>query len=543
MRYYTPDMVAYWLGKIVTAYSKSTVSNHNYYGGIRLLSTEEEKLLPECLYIGDSDSVISAISRNLITKQGAFIISGRGNQIISESVQIPPQLSLIQSSLPLFALYNLVQENIHRYLGWERSLQEVIYSNSGLQEMLERSFSELRATILLLNPGFKHIASVYSPDVEDATASELAELGYQSYETISSLRCQTPLYGSLNSDYVEYVSTKTGNYTIVLLINYHGSLVARLCIILNGPRPNPCCADLSRVLAGYISDYLFSNHAIDYGNNALFGSLVADLIECRLTDPEELNQRLKQLKLSRKRYYHVMVVSFQNQPDRTSIPWNYIISQLQYIFPFSDAATYNGDIIMVIRKRMSGTRMLIDQPTLKSLLEQYNGFAALGNFSEFLTSLPPLYHQTKDALRLGRKMHPEDRIYYYEDYSVYQIIEMAYASMWQNIGSRNIVHLCHPALIALILYDREHDSDMADSLYSYLRHERSTGEAANELFIHRNTMLFKLKKIEKIICQDLDDPILRERLLFSYHVLEYMRCYRGEDLLLLKANRSDNGTM
>ena len=50
-------------------------------------------------------------------------------------------------------------------------------------------------------------------------------------------------------------------------------------------------------------------------------------------------------------------------------------------------------------------------------------------------------------------------------------------------------------------------------------------------------MLYKVRKIESVIGQSLDDPILRERLLFSYRVLEYMRQYRKEDILLLKRNR------
>ena len=60
--------------------------------------------------------------------------------------------------------------------------------------------------------------------------------------------------------------------------------------------------------------------------------------------------------------------------------------------------------------------------------------------------------------------------------------------------------------------------------------------AAKALFIHRNTMLNKIHKIEEIIDSSLDDPKLRERLLFSCRVIEYMSRYCHEDILVLKRN-------
>ena len=178
----------------------------------------------------------------------------------------------------------------------------------------------------------------------------------------------------------------------------------------------------------------------------------------------------------------------------------------------------------------------VKQETLLKLLESYNGFACVGNASEFLMSLPPVYHQTHEALRIGQKMHPAKRIYYYEDYSIYHIIEMAAESSMQKLGSRNLVHLCNNELVGLLLYDKKHNTNLVQILQAYLEHERNTTEAAKSLFIHRNTMLNKVHKIEEIIDSSLDEPMLRERLLFSCRVIEYMSRYCHEDILVLKRN-------
>ena len=56
--------------------------------------------------------------------------------------------------------------------------------------------------------------------------------------------------------------------------------------------------------------------------------------------------------------------------------------------------------LVVIKK--DNSREPFDRQKLLTILEHYNGYAAIGNTSEFLTSLPPVYHQARDALRLGR---------------------------------------------------------------------------------------------------------------------------------------------
>lgn len=527
---YTYAMIYFWIRDVIL-FAQQGIYWPHLHGGIKLLEPGSYALNPNCLYVGTPALVAEAILQGRIPKEGVCILcSGDGPRI---DVPLPPELSLIETSLSLPTLYNRIHEHIHQFHAWDARLHEVVYTNGGLQELLERASEEIHATILLVNTGYKHMAAVYHPDVSDATADELRENGYQSFDTIQTIRHEKNTHRQ-DQNSVEYISSISGNYTIVRLIHYHNDLVARLCIILNGPEPNPCYSDFNKILADYVAEYMFNDHGADYARNAEFGVLAADLIECRLTDPGELEERLKQIHLATRRYYHVMLISFSGTEDRSTIPWNYVISQLETLFPFSNITTYKGEILLIIRKMKRGSRLEIKGDGLMRILDTYNGFACISNSSEFLTSLPPIYHQTHDALRLGIAMDPEKRIYYYEEYGIYQIIELAAESARQKLGSRNLVHLCNNEIIALVMYDKKNGTDLVHILQTYLIHERNTTEAAKALFIHRNTMLYKIHKIEEVIGCSLDDPMLRERLLFSCRVLEYMTKYCKEDILVLK---------
>ncbi len=504
-------------------------------GGIRLLDPSAQPLSPGHLHLGTPEEAAQVLSSGTVPQEGAAIVSSAGQSPLGER-PLPPGVTLIETGLSLTALYNHLQEQLARFTAWQAHMQEAIYTNAGLQELLQRSSELLPATLLLLDPGYKRIAAVYHPQVADRVADEVRDNGYLSFDTVQSTRHQRPLRGGRGQGFVEFVSAEEHNRVLIHDISYRDQLAALLLAIRAGEDPDPYCFDLVEIVAHYVSQFMFSSQGAAYHSNAAFGSLIADLIEFRLTDPEELEQRLKHVQLSVRRYYHLMLVSFGEGPDLGSIPWNYIISLLDRIFPFSDITTYRGEILLVIRKTQKGHRLRYNEEALGQLLERYDGRAAFGNFSEFLTSMPTIYHQTKSALRLGQMMDPDRRIYVYEDYSIYQVVEMAAQMLRQEMGSRNIVHLCHPSLISLVMDDKRTGGNLTDVLYEYLRCERNAALAAKRLFIHRNTMLYKIRKIEDLIGQSLDEPSLRERMLFSYRVLDYMRRYRKEDILLLKRN-------
>jgi len=53
--------------------------------------------------------------------------------------------------------------------------------------------------------------------------------------------------------------------------------------------------------------------------------------------------------------------------------------------------------------------------------------------------------------------------------------------------------------------------------YEYRRLERNVGATAKHLLIHRNAMIYRLQRLEKLLNLDLDDINVRMYLILSYH--------------------------
>lgn len=61
----------------------------------------------------------------------------------------------------------------------------------------------------------------------------------------------------------------------------------------------------------------------------------------------------------------------------------------------------------------------------------------------------------------------------------------------------------------LLAYDRERRSDLTRTLAVYFDAGTNASEAADRLFLHRNSLLYRLERIQKLTGLDLKEPEAR----------------------------------
>ncbi|WP_394524317.1 helix-turn-helix domain-containing protein [Lacrimispora sp. JR3] len=98
--------------------------------------------------------------------------------------------------------------------------------------------------------------------------------------------------------------------------------------------------------------------------------------------------------------------------------------------------------------------------------------------------------------------------------------EVAFDSLIHSIEDQNFVIACiHPALRKLKNYDQENHTQLLPTLKVFLQCERSWVRTAEELELHRNTIISRMSKISELLCLDFDDADEREYLLYSFRIL------------------------
>ena len=95
---------------------------------------------------------------------------------------------------------------------------------------------------------------------------------------------------------------------------------------------------------------------------------------------------------------------------------------------------------------------------------------------------------------------------FYSDMGIYKLL--------MGIEDKDIMEEYYDKTIRpLSEYDQKNNSDLSVVLRSYLNHNGSVKETADELYVHRNTINYKLNKISEIL--DIDLSLLSSRLQLS----------------------------
>lgn len=123
-----------------------------------------------------------------------------------------------------------------------------------------------------------------------------------------------------------------------------------------------------------------------------------------------------------------------------------------------------------------------------------------------------LYKQALYAMEVGKREHPKAYFYDCFQYAVDYILEAA--------SLKEAVRACMPTVYRLWEMEQQNGTEQFQTLKVFLENERSVSKTSEALFTHRNTVIYRLKKIEEILKHSLDDPYVRQYCRLSILVLE-----------------------
>ncbi len=132
--------------------------------------------------------------------------------------------------------------------------------------------------------------------------------------------------------------------------------------------------------------------------------------------------------------------------------------------------------------------------------------AGCGKLTKSIRCVYKSYHQAKSIQRLQEKGKIDPSLMFYSDMGIYKLL--------MGIEDKDIMEEYYDKTIRpLSEYDQKNNSDLSVVLRSYLNHNGSVKETADELYVHRNTINYKLNKISEIL--DIDLSLLSSRLQLS----------------------------
>ena len=190
-------------------------------------------------------------------------------------------------------------------------------------------------------------------------------------------------------------------------------------------------------------------------------------------------------------------------------------------FPQSHALLYRGDIILFLH----GTK---DFRGFYALAEEFQLKVVMSDGISELFELPALYRTAHEALELMMDSR-------FHSGSVCTVAQLRTPLLLKSIEKRS--DLIAKEIRALAAYDKEKDTQYCETLYHYLTCSHSLKKTCDHLFTHRNTVLYRIRRIQEDFRIPLDDPAVHADLLLGVSLLLFEE--KGPDFFLLDAGKTD----
>lgn len=150
---------------------------------------------------------------------------------------------------------------------------------------------------------------------------------------------------------------------------------------------------------------------------------------------------------------------------------------------------------------------------LDEICEKYDMLCGFSDVFEKSELIDKKSFMALRALEIGRKVEPDKRLYMEYDY----YIQIVCSCAAPYIGKARYLE---DELLQLKYEDEAKGTEFYNTLKEYLLHGNNVSMTSKKLYIHRNTMIYRLGKINEILDVDINDPVVSRRLMLSIMLQE-----------------------
>ena len=436
----------------------------------------------------------------------------------------PAQAIIVSAPTP----DNLLQKMQNRFLeiqNWQSQLNGIETSSShAIADVLAKSSAITKVPILIYDANLKLLAkSRYNE-----AAPFCKEFAKREAEILNSI-------SMLNKPLIP-IKGRCPFFASNTVISGAGDEIIYHMVALHEKPPTPGQKDFLEILSNYIlakSGRITAAHGqTGYETYTLFD----DIINERYVSRARLEKYAFLIGLPLNSEFKLL--RFKLDPKTTKEGQRELIECIKHINDGrSIPLSYRDDVIALLHSRGNDDSLAIQmiEEELRSQCPQLNGFATSSQVFSEIGNLSFAYKQTgfvakyKDLIDLEREFVTANRdgsplCYTFEDALMFALVDSD--DMTQEMKD---FAFSHTMLGKIIAEDIANGTEDARILASYLHYERKATIVAEKLHMHRNTVLYRIEKIEKRFYINFNESWSRNRAMTDFSTL-YCKLSRNPEL-------------
>ena len=484
---------------------------------------------PDTLFICEKDYLEEFLKNATFVEGATILIAGD-----DESVPLPeaPPVNLITTSCGSIELYEMFAGVITETERWKVHFLETMLIHNDVHSILSYGASLVGAGILYLSSKQRVISKYAAGNIRDPLLDQAQKTGQISKANYKDL-VEKP-YGGIKpkNNFKRFTSLSTKNTYYRYHIMNNDEVLSTIFIITDENAPMSDIWSLAVLMGRSIKKTLQTGCAERQNKDdelyTLFSSIMDNTISV-----QDIKDKLRLAPNPVQRFCSIGIIEFEGcMPG--AIPYGHIMRNLSEVFPNTNMLVYDGCIIILITFDERRMRVSFNDTKMREILELHNGCFGISNATRNRAMFRTLFILAKTTIRLAKvlRTNQQERIFFYEDYSMYHIIDLCARSFQEIHHHDDLIYLIHPSIVEISRYDLKHNDNLLDVLYYYLLYDRNLVKTANKLYMHRNTVVNKVNKLTRIVDSDLKNGELQQRLMFSCQFMRYIRLYLEKVVLL-----------
>ncbi|HQE06444.1 MAG TPA: helix-turn-helix domain-containing protein [Tepidanaerobacteraceae bacterium] len=369
----------------------------------------------------------------------------------------------------------------------------------GIPRIIKKSAEILGNPLVVTDESYDLVGYSSSGEVDDPIWKAIVESGYCPIDIVKILRYEgfekqlereaSPLFLT-QGEFSKYIRR------LVTEIRIGGQLKGYMALLEYEKPITPMDQEILKFVSAVIALEFAKSDAIAKARGYLGQELLADLVKGNISSEASAWNRVKSLDWSLGEYFQVLLIA--NRENR-SIGGEYYDSVQSIALRYIPASkiSFSSKFIVILATSNSKDMLTKALPVLEKFCQQHYLCIGIGRAYKTLMEIPQSFNEAQKALLLADSIERPGIVHYYDDIAVYDLL----AKVKNN-------YRVHPGLYRLIEYDKNNGTDYVKTLSVYLRNYKNLSQTAEDLFLHRNTILYRLKKIEEILQASLDNHSL-----------------------------------
>lgn len=391
------------------------------------------------------------------------------------------------------------------------TLLDVLFSDGGIQAMVDRAYLAFGNPILVFDGGFNLVAASWE-EVKKANIREeiIENRGFTSIEfDMANSRNNIHKRVQKSEEPILSYNPELGYDQLLCAIDTQKDLGHIVVSATNRPL-SPMDVKMMIVLKKSIDQQLKKNEFTRNAKGFNYEYFLKDVLDGKIAAGKSFLDRLDYLGNEFCGNMYCLVI--ETALSSVVVNTHHIRSLFESRLLKTKTLIYNGKIVVILSVPENRYLPKENLEAAVNICRENNLFAGLSNCFQSIIEISEYYKQALRAIELGLGTVDKPDLFLYEAY---------YLEHMKNIfmQKESPITFCHPKMKLLLEYDKKHNSELARTLYMYLIHERNIAAVSAAMHMHRNSVVYRIKRINSLIGEDLENHQERQYLILSYAII------------------------